>query len=92
MEKSVYNYSDGFNTYLCLVGTIFLSGLIFDIYQYINTIQKSADNHELITLVEDGDRRMSMQVKSMNVDLEMQEQKKRNLTEYYVFFNWQTFW
>ena len=28
---------------------------------------------------------MSMQVKSMRVDLEMQEQKKRNLTEYYVF-------
>ena len=32
MKKSVYNYSDGFNTYLCLVETIFLSGLIFDIY------------------------------------------------------------
>lgn len=85
MGKSVYNYSDGFNTYLCLVGTIFLSGLIFDIYQYINTIQKCSDNQDLITLVEDGDRRMSMQVKSLRVDLKKDEEKKRNLTEYYVF-------
>ena len=84
-EKSIYSYSDGFNIYLCLVGTVFLSGLIFDIYQYINTMEKCSNNKQLVTLVEDGDRRMSMQVTSLRVGLELEEEKKRSITEYYVF-------
>ena len=85
MEKSVNNSSDDFNIYLCLVGTIFLSELIYDIYQYINTIEKCSDNHELVTLVDSGDKRMSMQLNSLRVGLKNVEGKKRNLTENYLF-------
>ena len=85
MEKSVLNYSDGFNTYLCLVGTIFLSGLIFDIYQYLNTMETCSKNNEVVTLVENDDRRLSIQVTSLRADIKLEKEKKRNLTSYYVF-------
>ena len=84
-KKSIYNFSDGFNIYLCLVGTIFLSGLIFDIYQYINTIERLSQNQEVVTFVEDIDRRMSMQVRSLRAEMKQDKERRRNINEYYVF-------
>lgn len=79
----VHHYSEAFNIYLCLIGTVFLIGLIYDLYGYINTIQRKCSDVGKIQLVEDekGEFNLQLPVPAF----EKKKKKETRMPEYYCF-------